>query len=409
MLVEHCRLCGSSQLTPFLDLGFTALADRFITREQLDEPEVTYPLTVQVCQDCGFVHLRHVVPPEVLYCEDYPYESSTTRTGRDHFNEFAESMVDQLGLTGDDLAVDVGSNVGVLLDGFRRRGVRVMGVEPAANIAATAVAGGISTVNEFFSTEVARRIREEHGPARVVTASNVFAHIDDKRAVMEALDALLTDDGVFVIEAPYLLHLLDQLEYDTIYHEHLSYISLAPLVPFFERTGFELFDVHHRTIHGGTVRLVIARNGARQVTEAVRESLACEEAKGIHSLEGLRSFALRVEANRAALMDLLRSLKSRGKRIAAVSAPAKGMTLLNYCRIGDDLLEFVTEKSRLKLGRYTPGSHLPVRPDSALVEEGIDYALLLAWNFKEEIIRNLPEFREAGGRFIIPIPHPEII
>jgi len=407
MLVEHCRLCGSASLTPFLDLGFTALADRFITREQLDEPEVTYPLTVQVCEKCGFVHLRHVVPPEALYCDDYPYESSVTRTGRDHFDEFAGSMVELLGLTGDDLAVDVGSNVGVLLGGFQRRGVRVLGVEPAANIAATAVADGIPTLNEFLSTDVARRIRDEHGPARVVTASNVFAHIDDKRAVMEAMDILLTDDGVFAIEAPYLLHLLEQLEYDTIYHEHLSYISLAPLVPFFESAGFELFDVHQRSIHGGTVRLLVARKGARPVTDAVRAALAGEA--GIHSLDGLRGFARRVEDNRTALTELLRSLKAQGKRIAAVSAPAKGMTLLNYCRIGDDVLEFVTEKSRLKLGRFTPGSHLPVRADSALVEEGIDYALLLAWNFKDEIIRNLPEFREAGGRFIVPIPHPEIV
>lgn len=404
-----CRLCGSKGLTQFLDLGFTPPADGFLKLEQLKDPEIHYPLSVLRCDSCLFVQLSHVVDPEVLYQQDYPYESSMTRTGRNHFDDFAEHAFSAFRVEKNALAVDVGSNVGVLLSGFMTRGARVLGIEPARNIAAIAQENGIPTVNEFFTPQVAANLVPEHGKAKIITASNVFAHMDDLENVMQAVDVLLDTDGVFIIEAPYLVNMLDRLEYDTIYHEHLSYLSLTPLVPFFHKCGMELFDVLESDIHGGSMRMFVARKGQHEISKTVQEFLELEKTREIHSLEFLNSFAEKVSAHREELVWLLKSLKRDGKRIAGVSAPAKGMTLLNYCKIGSETLEFLTEKSSLKVGRFAPGSHLPVRLDSDLITEDIDYALLLAWNFKDEIMANLSDFSNKGGKFIIPVPKPIIV
>jgi len=410
--VEHmvkCRLCGSSSLSEFLDLGFTPPADQFLTKAQLSEPETSYPLRVVRCDKCFFIQLNYVVPPTILYQNDYPYEASVTKTGSAHFNAFAASVVEAYGVRDDDLVVDIGSNVGVLLSGFKSNGVQVLGVDPAANIAAIAESRGIPTIADFFSLEVARRIATEHRQAKVITGSNVFAHIDDLRALMSAVDALLADDGIFVIEAPYFVNLVNSIEYDTIYHEHLSYISILPLLTFFRSCGFELFDVQDVDIHGGSIRMFVGRRGKWDGRPSIDAFVQREADNDVYALETLEQFARNVRQNRHDLLGLLRGLKQQGHRIAAVSAPAKGMTLLNYCRIGDETLDFVTEKSTLKIGKYTPGGHLPVLPDSALLEHDIDYALLLAWNFKEEIMANLAAFKERGGKFIIPIPKPEIV
>ena len=407
--MRQCRCCGYPKMTPFLDLGFTAPADRFITCEQLDAPETAYPLIVVRCDQCMLIQLSYVVPPEILYQEDYPYESSTTRTGREHFDAFAAAAIEQFKLKQNDLACDIGSNVGVLLSGFKNRGMRVLGFDPAGNIAQIAEKNGIPTIADFFNVTVAANAAAKHGRAKVITGSNVFAHIDNLMELMHAVDKLLDDDGVFIVEAPYLVHLLDNLEYDTIYHEHLSYLSLTPLAPFFRNCGFELFDVKQMDIHGGSIRLFVGRAGRHPIGKQVLDMLKIEEERKIHSLETLYAFAQRVKKNRFDLQAMLRDLKHQGKRIAGVSAPAKGMTLLNYCKIDNEYLEFVTEKSLLKIDRYTPGTHLPVKPDSALMTENIDYALLLAWNFKDEIMKNLSAFKARGGKFIIPIPAPTII
>lgn len=404
-----CRLCGSAALSQFLDLGATPPADQFLKQEQLAEHETCYPLTVMRCDSCSFIQLGYVVPPSILYQNDYPYEASVTRTGLAHFTAFAASVAEACGLGSDDLVVDIGSNVGVLLGGFRSKGVRVLGVDPAANIAAIAESRGIRTIPDFFSADVARQIVAREGRAAVVTASNVFAHIDDLRGLMNAVDLLLTDSGSFIIEAPYFLNLLNKLEYDTIYHEHLSYISILPLVKFFPSCGFELLDVQEVDIHGGSIRIFVGRRGKAAPHPRVAEFIDRETRGEIYSMETLRRFADKVAANRRDLVALLRRLKGEGARIAAVSAPAKGMTLLNYCGIGKETLEFVTEKSALKIGKYTPGSRLPVLPDAALVEREIDYALLLAWNFKDEIMGNLSGFKNRGGKFIIPIPEPVVV
>lgn len=409
MQKQSCRACGKTQLERYLDLGFTPPADSFLRAASLREPETHYPLEVYVCLACGHSQLGYVVPPQILYQHDYPYESSTTAAGRTHFSGFAARAAKRLGMGGADLAVDIGSNVGVLLSGFKDCSCRVVGVEPAANIAATAVARGIPTINEFFTPEVARQIVSEHGRAKAITVTNCFAHIDDWDAMVSGVDELLTDDGALIIEAPHFLKLVQDLEYDTIYHEHLSYLTIRPLSGFFERHGFTIFDVEEVGIHGGSIRIWVARRDQHEVTDAPGAIVAEEEHAGLFSLDRLQQFAQDVSTHRAQLVDLLRKLREEGKSIAGVSAPAKGMTLLNYCRIGPELLDFVTEKSALKIDRYTPGMHHRVLPDSALTEHRPDYALLLAWNFADEIMANLSEFRANGGRFIIPIPEPRIV
>jgi SAM-dependent methyltransferase len=404
-----CRMCKSERLSAFLDLGFTPPADQFRRPEQMREPETAFPLQVLLCVDCGLAQLSHVVSPEVLYRNDYPYESSITATGRRHWGELAASAITDFSLSGGDLVVDIGCNVGVLLEQFRTAGCRVLGIDPAANIVRIAEKKGIECLAEFFSEPLATAVRQQYGPARLVTATNVFAHVDDLDAFMRGIGALLADDGVFVVEAPAFTHLVEQLEYDTIYHEHLSYLSLTPLVPYVRRLGFEVFDVAQRDIHGGSARYMIGRAGRREVRPAVTAMLESERRSGIHTMERLRAFSAAVETNRRSLSWLIHRLTNEGKRVVAVSAPAKGMTLLNFCRLGPELIEYVTEKSTLKIGRFTPGMHIPVVEDSALLQNRPDFALLLAWNFADEIMANLKDYRRAGGRFIVPIPEPRIV
>lgn len=404
-----CRLCSSTNLYKFLDLGFTPPADSFLRREQLCEPEIYYPLEVLLCESCGFIQLSHIVSPEVLYRHDYPYESSITRSGQQHWNEFAQTVTRRFSLTSSDLVIDIGSNVGVLLGAFRDNGCRILGVDPASNIVRLAEKNGIETINEFFGVEVARNIVAEMGSASVITGTNVFAHVNDLTGFMHAVEIVLSARGVMIIEAPYFVNLVSKLEYDTIYHEHLSYLSLKPLAPFFEKFGMEIFDIEERDIHGGSFRIYVARKGTQTVSPIVWRMTAAEEAMGIYDHDVLMKFASAVAENRQSLLWLLRKLKNEGKRIAAVSAPAKGMTLLNYCHIGIETLDFVTEKSTLKIGRFTPGTHIPVFSDAKLFEEMPDFALLLAWNFADEIMANLEPFKKKGGRFIIPIPTPIIV
>ena len=408
-MLKACRICHGSSFQQYLDLGFTPPADSFLGKQGLRQPEVYYPLEVYLCLECGISQLGYTVPPDILYQHDYPYESSTTHAGRTHFFNFAASVVDRFKLGSKNLVVDVGSNVGVLLDGFKTKGCRILGIEPSANIAAIAVGHGIETINDFISPKLTSQIVDYYGRASVVTATNVFAHIDDLDDFLAAVDLLLDDQGVLIIEAPHFLKLIQNLEYDTIYHEHLLYVSVKPLNRLFSRFGYEVIDVEEVGIHGGSIRIYVSRVGRYQPTVAISKMIAAEESSGIFDYERLTKFSNDVASHRLKLTTLLNSLKAKGSTLVGVSAPAKGMTLLNFCRIGPELLDFVTEKSRLKIGRYTPGMHIPVLPDGALLERSPDYALLLAWNFADEIMKNLREYRDKGGKFIIPIPEPRIV
>jgi len=405
----RCRICHSESLTKFLDLGFTPLADDFLSPDRLGKPEVYHPLEVFICDNCSLVQIGYVVPPEILFQKDYPYESSTTKTGVKHFHSLAQEASSKFGLCSDDLVVDIGSNVGVLLQGFKDQGIDVLGIDPAGNICEIARSNGIETMNEFFSEELAIKIVKAKRKAKIVTGTNVVAHINDHHSLVRGIDILLAERGVFIFEAPYLVTLIDNMEYDTIYHEHLSYLSVKPMTTLFDKFGMEIFDVKKVDIHGGSLRYFVARKNDYPISENVNRLVEMENEKKIYEIGTLKNFAKSVQNNREELTWMLKSIKHEGKRIAGVSAPAKGMTLLNYCKIGTETLDFITEKSPLKIGKYTPGAHIPILPDSELTEQMPDFALLLAWNFATEIMGNLSTYRKAGGKFIIPIPKPGII
>lgn len=405
---DQCRSCGSTRLTCFLDLGTSPLANRFLRPDQLDEPEPSFPLDVFLCGDCALVQLTEVVPPEVLF-RDYVYVSGTSDTMLRHFAAFAQSVASRFLPPVDGRVVEIASNDGTLL-GALPRGVRALGVEPATNICEIARRRGIATVNEFFSESAGSRIRAEFGAAHAVIANNVLAHVDDVNDFSRGVKALLAGGGVFVFEVSYLFDMLAQLEFDSIYHEHLSYFSITALARLFENQGMEVFDVEPQPVHGGSVRVFVQlAGGKRPVTAAPARYLAEEARRAVRDLGTYQAFATRVNALRQALTGLLRELRRNGHRLVAYGSSAKGNTLLNFMRIGAELIDYVVDKNELKQGMFTPGTHLPVHPIRRLAEDRPDYALILAWNFTDEIVAQQQDYLKAGGKFIVPIPEPRIL
>jgi 2-polyprenyl-3-methyl-5-hydroxy-6-metoxy-1,4-benzoquinol methylase len=406
---NNCRMCKSNNVQKFLDLGFSALSDNFLTIEQLNESENFFPLTVYLCLDCGLCQLGYVVPPKLMFNKDYPYDSSTTKTGREHFTKMGIDICDEFDLKQNSLVIDVGSNSGVLLSAFKSKGMKVLGIEPSSKLANAAIEKGVDSIIEFFSNKLVKKILGDYGKVSVITGTNVFAHIDDLDDFMLTSDLLLVEDGIIVIEAPYLLHLIENMEYDTIYHEHLSYLSVKPMVKFCKKFGFEIFDIKEQTIHGGTLRYFISRKNKKQITQEVSNYLKIENEKELYSEKKLNNFANLVKNHRRTLLELLNDLKKNGNKIVGISAPAKGNTLLNYCKIDSETLDYVTERNPLKIGKFTPGMHIPVYSDEKLLEDQPDYALILAWNFADEIMQNNSKYQEKGGKFIIPTPKPKIV
>lgn len=409
MRLKICRLCKSDNLKKFLDLGKQPPSDAFLTKSQLSDPEMTYPLRVFLCVNCGQVQLGDVIPPEILYRRNYPYESSTTRTGREHFFDFANKVIRRFKLKPSSLVVDIGSNVGLLLKGFKNQAIRVLGIDPASDIVQIAIENGIKTIDSFFTSSLASQLVEIEGKASVITATNVFAHIDDLDDCMKGVTAFLKEDGVFIIEFPHFLELVKGCEYDTIYHEHLSYLSIKPLTKFFAGFGMEIFDVERYPIHGGTLRVFVSRKHIRDIKPVVSDILNEESNSGIHTIGRLNEFAREVKIHREQLRNLLLGLKGQGKVIVGISAPAKGNTLLNYCKIDNKIVDYITEKASIKIGLFTPGTRIPICSDSKLFDSKPDYALILAWNFADEIISNLSKYHDLGGKFIIPIPNIKIV
>lgn len=408
--LDNCRMCDSKDLYEFLDLGFIPPADGILNKEEIEHPEIFFPLKVAQCQDCGLTQLTYVVNPEILYGEKYSYESSITETGKKHFFDMADSICKKFDLS-EDLVVDIGSNVGVLLEGFKNNGMNVLGIDAAPKIVDIANDRGIETWRALINPIIAKKIVTEKGNAKIVVGTNVFAHIDDKKNLMESLKILLDEDGIFVIEVPYLVDLIENLEYDTIYLDHLEYLSLKPLIKFFDKHGFEVFDVDRKEIHGKSIRVFIGKKGMMDVSDKIDELLNLEKEKGIYKKETLNKFAEKVKQHKREFLELLRDLKKQGKKIVGISAPAKGNTILNYCKIHDDLIDYMTEKSKIKLGHYTPGMHIPIIEEEKLLEDNVDYGVVFAWNFADEIVKNKinQEFSKKGGKFIKPIPKPVIM
>ena len=407
---SDCRLCHSTNLETFLDFGMHPHSDGFVLAEKLPQPEPVYPLAVNICTGCGQVQISYVVKPEILYgSDDYLYDGAITETGRKHFRKMAMDIVDEFHIAPGSLAVDIGSNVGLLLASFRDAGMVVQGVDPTPRMTKIAIENGLDTITECFSAQIARQIVAQKGHASIVTGTNVIAHIDDVDDLMKGIDVLLTENGVFVFEAPHLLHLVEKRAFDTIYHQHLSYFSVKPISQFAARFDMELFDVKEADIHGGSIRFFIGRKGMHAIQPAVAHLIDRETKAELHSLKRMQQFTHDVHTLRHELITMLQNLKDQGKRLAGIGAPAKGSTLLNFCGINPSILEFVTEKNKLKIGRFTPGTHIPILSDDELIRRMPDYALILPWNFAPEIQRNLAAYTEKGGRFILPLPVPTIL
>jgi SAM-dependent methyltransferase len=408
-----CRSCGVPGLSSFLSLGRTALANALLTAGQLSEPEETYPLDLALCPACSLVQITETVPPEKLFRE-YFYLSSFSDTMVRHGQEIANQLVASRQLGSSSLVVEVASNDGYLLQFYEREGVPVLGIEPATNIAAIAqTERNIPTICDFFGENLARQLSAEGKHADVIHANNVLAHVADLNGVVQGFATMLKSDGIAVIEVPYIKEMIDRCEFDTIYHEHLCYFSLTALNSLFRRHRMIIQDVERLPIHGGTLRIFAAvaspdtadANSGLRVAQLLKE----EADWGVGQLDTYEGFGKNIERLRHDLVTLLRELKAQGKRIAVYGASAKGSTLLNYFGLGGETFDFVVDRSTVKQGHYTPGTHLRIDPPERLLTEMPDYVLLLTWNFAGEILEQQQEYRDRGGRFIIPIPEVKVI
>jgi SAM-dependent methyltransferase len=406
-VIAGCRSCGSSALEPILSLGEVPLADGLVDPSRMNGPDARYPLDVAFCTGCSLVQVIETVSPEVLFDETYVYFSSFSDELLRHSRANAEELIEARHLGSGSLVLELASNDGYMLRNFAERGIPVLGIDPAPGPAHAARDAGIPTLEAFFGDELARSLRTDGTRADVVIANNVLAHVPDLNGFVEGIRIVLQDGGVAVIEAPYVKDLIDRCEFDTIYHEHLCYFSVSALVPLFERHGLTLERVEHLAIHGGSLRLFVG--AGVEAGDSVRTYLEDERRAGLTEVDYYLDFAARVRAIQRDLLATVRGLKESGSRIAGYGAAAKGTILLNSTGIGADLIDFVVDRNVHKQGRLVPGVRIPIDDPSRLESEMPDYVLVLAWNFKDEIMRQQDGYRRRGGRFLIPVPEPVVV
>lgn len=398
---SHCRICKSDKLRKVIDLGAQPLANSFLRADQLTQPEAKFPLEVYLCEDCNLAQLIHAVDKETLF-SDYIYFSSGMPKVSPYWQSYAKGVIDGFLTDKKDLVVEIGSNDGVLLWFFKENGFRVLGVDPAANIAPIAESRGVETMVDFFSEKVAAKIESLKGKAKAILGNNVIAHINDHHDLCCGVKKLLADDGVFVFEAPYLVDMFENLAFDTIYHEHLSFLAVRPLMRLFKQLSLEIFDVQIVPAQGQSIRVFVGHPGAHEINKNVEACVAKELALGLNRMESYLELAERIENCKEKTVQILTKLVKEGKKIAAYGAPAKGNTVLNYYQTGPELLDFALDELPSKQGFFTPGMHLPVISKTAADARQVDYYFLLAWNYLPAILEKEKKFLEAGGKFILP-------
>lgn len=408
--ISSCQFCKSKNLTKVLDFGKTPPANSFLKQINHDKKEDVYPLQVYLCKNCHLLQLGHVVKPEILF-KDYVYTSSTSPVFVKHFEEYAKTVFNRFHLNYNSTVVDIGSNDGILLKPFKALGVKVLGVDPAQNLADRATIEGVPTLPKFFDSQLAEEIVGRIGNIDIVTANNVFAHIRDLDEIVKGIKILLKEDGVFIFEVAYLGDFIEKNYFDLIYHEHLYYHAVGPLDYFFKKHGMIIFDVERVPTHGGSIRVYVKKAKAnRPVNLSVQKIIKEENEKGLGKEKTYVDFSKKIEENKKILLNLLREIKTQEKMIVGYGAPAKGNTLLNYFGINNKLLDYIIDDSPLKQGLFTPGTHIPVVSINKLAEKPTpDYVLILAWNFAESIMKKLMETTSWKGNFIIPVPKPKVI
>lgn len=403
--LERCRACGSDQMMLFLPMGNHPPANMFVRPEEADAPQPAFPLNTQACLGCGMIQVADQIPDG--FFTHYLYVPSSARTMHGHFEGLARVLTD---LADGGLIVDIGCNDGLMLSFANAMGAQTLGVDPAANLAETAEAAGVRVHVAYFNPGTAAELRAAHGPAKVISTTNTLNHIGDLHGFTRGVRDLLSDDGWFVVEVPWGLDILRTNEFDNVYHEHMSEMSLLSVSRMAEAEGMCVVDVTYLPVHGGSMRVFMRKDDAAgQPSAEVMRMLAAEDAAGMTRAETFAEFAGRVEDIGTALRDLLAGLKAQGKSIAGYGAPAKGNTLLNYFGIGPETLDFLADRNPLKQGMLSPGMQIPIHDPSVIAERRPDYLLVLAWNFFDEIREQLKDYEAAGGKFILPLPFPKIV
>lgn len=408
--VNKCRICGSKKLYEFLDLGVMPIPNGFLKKEALSIPENKYELACQLCENCGLVHLTNVVNPKIMFT-DYLYVTAQAKQMLNNLTHLAYRTHKDFKLNNTSLVCDIGSNDGSLLSLFKNLGTQVLGIDPAKNLAKIAIENGIPTETRLFGLQTAKIIKKKYGQAKVITALNVIAHIDNLHDLFSGISHLLSDDGYFITEFPYLFDLIKNSEFDTIYHEHLSYFSLKPWIYLIDKYDFEIAGIERRRIHGGSIRLIHQKKRPKKnsAKKTLNYLLSLEETAGLYNKKSYIQFAQDVLSLKSELLNLLTDIKKQKKRIVGYGAAAKGNVLTNFFGINTLMLDYIVDSTPQKQGLYTPGTHIPIKPESKLLSDMPDYTLILAWNFADEIMEKQRQYTKNGGKFIIPIPKIRII
>lgn len=409
--VHNCRVCDSKDLYTFLDLGLLPIPNGFLDKDDLSKEEKTYPLVVAYCRSCSLTQVKYIVNPEIMF-KNYLYIPSASQTRLDNFRGLLNDARKRISIDSSSLAVDIGSNDGSLLSVFKNEGIPVLGIDPAENLVKVATLNGIPTMLGYFGVDMAKKAKKERGQADVAYATNVFAHISDIKEFLGGLEVLLKPNGIFISQFPYIVDLLRENQFDTIYHEHLSYFSIKSLLVLASNTGMEIFDIEHSELDGGSVKVYWKKktNMSQNIIQKnIDAFLKNEEELGLYTDKIYDEFAKRVKGLKKTVKKELLLLKKAKKRIVGYGAAAKGNIMLNYFGIGTDILDYLVDSTLYKQGKFTPGTHIPIYAESKIMETMPDYVLILAWNFKKEIIKKNDAYTRKGGKYIVAIPSLETI